>query len=217
MPSRLAFAPPSHATLGRSSLCAQAPSSFICSRLKSQSLAVGIRAFPSHFVHAPLRAQVVRPTLLHLRCYYSAAVVLSHLHGRSTECPAEETWRLLIRSDVTAPWLARRHPSTPWPAPVRLAEAHAIHSPDLGRYPARIPSSAASKEQAKPSILIDVRSSATPAPPRNPAHLPPFQSEPRSTPVTGWVCINCFDAANVPRRRYERQSWLIPRPHGQQR
>lgn len=36
------------------------------------------------------------------RCHLLAAVVLSHLHGRSTGCPAGETWRLLIRSDVTA-------------------------------------------------------------------------------------------------------------------
>ena len=101
---------------------------------------------PSRFVKAPSHAQVVRPAPLCLQCHSMAAVVLSHLHGRSME----ETWRPPIRSDVTAPWLARRHPSTPWPAPVRLAEAHAIHSPDLGRYSARIPSSAASKEQENP-------------------------------------------------------------------
>ena len=29
--------------------------------------------------------------------------------------------------------------------------------------------------------------------------------------------INCFIAANAPRNRYEKQSWLFQRPHGQQR
>ena len=29
--------------------------------------------------------------------------------------------------------------------------------------------------------------------------------------------INCFNAANAPRNRYEKQSWLFQRPHGQQR
>jgi hypothetical protein len=29
--------------------------------------------------------------------------------------------------------------------------------------------------------------------------------------------INCFIAANAPCNRYERQSWLFQRPHGQQR
>ena len=35
--------------------------------------------------------------------------------------------------------------------------------------------------------------------------------------ISRWVCINCFDAANAPRNRYEKQSWLFQRPHGQQR
>ena len=138
------------ATLGRSSPHAPAPSSFHLLSIKIEEPGGWHPCHSTHIMRAPSHAQAVRPTPLRLRCHLLAAVVLSHLHGHSTGCPAEETWRLLIRSDVTALRWARRHPSTPWPAPVCLAEAHAIFSPDLGRSRARIPSSAASLEQANP-------------------------------------------------------------------
>ena len=141
---------PAEQRLGGQALARLGRHPIIRSRLKSKSLAVGIRAIPPTSCVLPrTHRSFVRP-LFASAATFLAAVVLSHLHGRSTGYPAEETWRLLIRSDVTALRWARRHPSTPWPAPVRLAEAHAIFSPDLGRSRARIPSSAASKEQANP-------------------------------------------------------------------